>query len=185
MLLIIGGAARTGKSIIARRLLPEMHLPYLSLDILKMGLVNGVPEFGIDPNAGSIVVAEKLWPLVRAMAINMAETGVPYIIESEVLPKQVHTLARHVKVDIKACFLGYREIEPMQKLREIRVYRGHPNDYVTSYADAAVLALVNQMIAFSHYLYDECMRLGLPYFDTSHNFLQTLEQVMDYCRGGN
>jgi hypothetical protein len=41
------------------------------------------------------------------------------------------------------------------------------------------------MIAFSHYLYDECMRLGLPYFDTSHNFLQTLEQVMDYCRGGN
>ena len=64
MLLFIGGAARTGKGILVRRLLAEMHLPYLSLDVLKMGLARGVPEYAIDPDAGGMQVAERLWPLV-------------------------------------------------------------------------------------------------------------------------
>ncbi len=184
MLLIIGGAARTGKGIIARRLLVEKHLPYLSLDIVKMALFYGVPDFGLDdPDAPTVVVAEKLWPLVRAMAIYMIRSGVPYIIEGdEVLPKHVHALMQHDQLPIKACFLGYREIEPVQKLREIRAYSGHPNDWPSERDDGSVLDVIHAKIAFSHYLHDECTRLGLPYFDTSHDFLQTLEQVMDYFR---
>ncbi len=183
MLLIVGGAARTGKGIIARRLLAEMQMPYLSLDILKMGLVNGVPEFEVDPNASSIVVAEKLWPLVHAMAINMAETGLPYIIEGEILPRHVHELVDRDRLDVRACFLGYRRIAPAEKLQAIRTYSGHPNDWISSYVDADVLELVNQMIEFSQYLYDECMRLGLAYFDTSGDFGQALELAVDYLRG--
>ena len=56
MLFFIGGAARTGKGILARRLLVEQRLPYLSLDVLKMGLTRGVPEYEIDPDAGGIIV---------------------------------------------------------------------------------------------------------------------------------
>jgi hypothetical protein len=182
MLLIVGGPARTGKGIIARRLLIETHLPYLSLDIVKMGLANGVPAFGMDPDESSIIVAEKLWPLVRAMAINMIETGMDYIIEGEILPHHVHELIQHHQADLKACFLGYREIAPAQKLREIREFGGHPNDWISTFSDAYILELINQMITFSHYLHAECARLGLPYFDTSRNFRQTLDHVVDYLR---
>ena len=73
MLLFIGGAARTGKGILARRLLAEMQLPYLSIDVLKMGLARGVPEYAINPDAGGIIVAEKLWPLVREMSISLLQ----------------------------------------------------------------------------------------------------------------
>ena len=38
MLLFIGGAARTGKGILVRRLLVERHISYFSLDVLKMAL---------------------------------------------------------------------------------------------------------------------------------------------------
>ena len=56
MLLFIGGAARTGKGMLVRRLLVERRMPYLSLDVLKMGLARGVPEYDIDPDAGGIIV---------------------------------------------------------------------------------------------------------------------------------
>ncbi len=60
MLIFIGGAARTGKGILARRLLSECQLPFLSLDVLKMGLARGVPEYPIDPDAGGGEVARQM-----------------------------------------------------------------------------------------------------------------------------
>jgi len=182
MLLIIGGAPRTGKGIIARRLLRERQMPYLSLDILKMGLVNALPVLGIDPDASSITVAEQLCPLVRAMAVNMIETGVPYIIEGEILPRHVEELDRLHPGAVRACFLGYAEITLAHKLREIRTFSGHPNDWTASSPDAEVLELVESAIEFSHDLSDECARLSIAYFDTSHDFLATLNRVVDYLR---
>src|SRR4051794_18579267 len=92
MLLFIGGAARTGKGILVRRLLVDRQMPYLSLDVLKMGLARGVPEYEIDPDAGGMVVAARLWPLVREMSLNLLAERVDYAIEGELAPKQVAAL---------------------------------------------------------------------------------------------
>ncbi|MCW3095715.1 MAG: hypothetical protein JWL77_1333, partial [Chthonomonadaceae bacterium] len=170
MLLIIGGAARTGKSILSRRLLLETHQPYLSLDVLKMGLVNGLPSFGLDPEASAIAIAEQLWPLVKAMAVNMVETDVHYTIEGEILPKHADELALRFPKEVRAGFLGYADIVPRQKLAEIRKFGGHPNDWLTDYPDEDILELVEQNVEFSRYLQKECRRLGIPYFDTSESF---------------
>ena len=89
MLLFIGGAARTGKGMLVRRLLVEMHMSFLSIDVLKMGLARGVPEYGLEPDAGGIIVAEKLWPLVREMSINLLGEGVDYAMEGELLPQHL------------------------------------------------------------------------------------------------
>jgi hypothetical protein len=182
MLLIVGGAPRTGKGIIARRLLVETRMPYLSLDVLKMGLVHAVPSLGVDPDASSIAVSEQLWPLVRAMAVNMIETGVPYIIEGEILPKHVDELGRLHPGEVRACFLGYAGIEPQRKLREVREFGGHPNDWTSTSPDAEELGLIEDAIGFSRYLSDECARLGIAYFDTSRDFLPTLDRAATYLR---
>ena len=49
VLYIIGGAARAGKSIISRKFMLDTGIPCFSLDILMMGLANGLPEYGINP----------------------------------------------------------------------------------------------------------------------------------------
>jgi hypothetical protein len=183
MIRIIGGAARTGKSLLSRRLLLETQQPYLSLDVLKMGLVNGLPEYGVDPEASSQEVAEKLWPIVRAMCVNMIETGVYYIVEGEILPHHADELAQRYPGEIRACFLGYAEVAPEHKLREIREFGGHPNDWIADYPDEYVLDFVRDSIEFSRYLRDECAKRNLPYFDTSFDFLETLDQAAEYLRG--
>jgi hypothetical protein len=182
MLLFIGGAARTGKGMLVRRLLVDRQMAYLSLDVLKMGLARGVPEYDIDPDAGGIRVAERLWPLVREMSVNLLAERVDYAIEGELVPKHVNALRHAYPSQIKACFLGYTTITPAQKLHEIRMHTGYPNDWSSSYADLALLNIITREIAFSQYLMDECATCHLPYFDTSHNFVQTLDQVVAYVQ---
>ncbi|MBZ0300927.1 MAG: hypothetical protein K8J31_14355 [Anaerolineae bacterium] len=184
MLLFIGGAARTGKGILVRRLLVEQQMSYLSLDVLKMGLTRGVPEYEIDPDAGPMVLGERLWPLVREMSLNLLMEQVNYSIEGELLPKHVAALRSDYPEQVRACFLGYTEITPAQKLHEIRAHAGYPNDWSSECSDAELLPIITNMIAFSHYLREECAVYAFPYFDTSHAFEQTHDEVVAYIRAG-
>jgi len=183
MLIFIGGAARTGKGMIVRRLLAEMQLPFLSLDVLKMGLARGVPEYTIDPDAGAMQVAESLWPLVREMSINLLHEQMDYVFEGEILPKNVDAVRHVYPTQVRACFLGYSTITPAQKLHEIRTHAGHPNDWPREYPDADLLAIIDREIAFSQYVQAECIRYHFRYFDMSHNFMPVLDEVVAYLRG--
>ena len=182
MLLLIGGAARTGKGILVRRLLVEMHMSYLNIDVLKMGLKRGVPEYDIDPDAGGIAIGERIWPLVREMSENLVRDGVKYAIEGELLPRHVESFRQKYPSQVKACFLGYSETTPAQKLQEIRTYAGFPNDWSSDYSDENLLNTIERMIEFSHYLKQECAKYNLRYFDVSHDFLQTLDEVVLYIK---
>ena len=183
MLFYIGGAARTGKGILARRLLAAMQLPYLSLDVLKMGLARGAPEYPIDPDAGAIQVAARLWPLVREMSISLLREQADYVFEGEILPKDVDTLRQTYPTQIRACFLGYVSTTPTHKLHEIRAHAGHPNDWPQCYADADLLTIIRREIEFSEYLRAECARYQFQFFDMSHQFMATLDEVVAYIQG--
>ena len=182
MLFFIGGAARTGKGILARRLLADMGLPYLSLDVLKMGLARGAPDFAIDPDGGAIQVAALLWPLVREMSISLLYDEVDYVFEGEILPKDVHALREMYPTQIKAYFLGYTNIMPIPKLTEIRAHAGHPNDWSQHYTDKDLLAIIHREIGFSKYLQAECAMYHLQYCDTLQQFLARLDEVVEYVR---
>ena len=132
----------------------------------------------IDPDAGGMQVAERLWPLVREMSMSLLDQRADYVMEGEILPKHVGALRHAHSAQIKACFLGYSTIAPAQKLREIRTHAGYPNDWPQSYADADLLTIIAREIAFSQYLQAECARYGFRYFDTSHQFMLTLDEVV-------
>jgi len=115
--------------------------------------------------------------------VNMVETGVHYTVEGEMLPEQVHELMQTYPGEIAACFLGYARITPAEKLRQIRAYSGHPNDWIQDFPDAYVLALVEESIEFSHTLKAECAKLGLAYLDVSDDFNGALDRADAILRG--
>lgn len=183
MLLFIGGAARTGKGMLARRLLSECTVPFLSLDVLKMGLARGVPEYAIDPDSGAVQVAERLWPLVREMSSSLLRDNVDYVFEGELLPKNIERLRNAYPTHVRACFLGYCTISSSQKLHDIRTHAGHPNDWPQEYVDADLLNIIRREIAFSQYVRAECLKYHMRYFETSSNFMQAQDDVVAYIRG--
>ena len=68
MVVLIAGASHTGKTALAQSLLEQKGYPYLSIDLLKMGLIrSGQTNLSPEDDAE---LTEYLWPIVREMIKN-------------------------------------------------------------------------------------------------------------------
>ena len=84
MVLLIGGASHTGKTLLAQRILEEQQYPYLSIDHLKMGLIrSGQTELTpMDDEK----LTPYLWPIVREMVKTAIENGQNLTVEGCYIP---------------------------------------------------------------------------------------------------
>ena len=184
MLYLVGGASRAGKSTLARRLLVERRIPYFSIDILMMGFANGYPAFGLDPETPSEVRGEKLWPILRAMAVNILEEArahPTYLLEGdELLPQRVAELMGEYRGQVRACFLGYTQADPAEKLRAVREVEPDWSDYCP---DEQALAFLAGQVEFSHWLERECAAHSLRYFDCSEDLQGAIDEAFYYLVG--
>ncbi len=65
MILLITGASHTGKTVLAQRILEKYHFSYLSIDLLKMGLIrSGYTDLRPEDDE---MLQSYLWPIIREM----------------------------------------------------------------------------------------------------------------------
>ena len=84
MIILIGGASHTGKTLFAQRLLEKYHYPYLSIDHLKMGLIRS-GNTNLTPMDDD-KLTDYLWPIVREMIKTAIENGQNLIVEGCYIP---------------------------------------------------------------------------------------------------
>ena len=84
MIILIGGASHTGKTLLAQRLLEQYRWPYLSIDHLKMGLIRS-GQTDLTPMDDDPLTAY-LWPIVREMVKTAIENGQNLIVEGCYIP---------------------------------------------------------------------------------------------------
>ena len=84
MIILIGGASHTGKTLLAQRLLEQYHWPYLSIDHLKMGLIRS-GQTALTPMDDD-KLTDYLWPIVREMVKTAIENGQNLIVEGCYIP---------------------------------------------------------------------------------------------------
>ncbi|MEA4912200.1 MAG: adenylate kinase [Oscillospiraceae bacterium] len=84
MVLLIGGASHTGKTLLAQRLLEKCRYPYLSIDHLKMGLIRS-GYTALTP-AQDDALTGYLWPVVREMIKTAIENRQNLIVEGCYIP---------------------------------------------------------------------------------------------------
>ena len=84
MVILIGGASHTGKTVLAQKLLEQYHYPYLSIDHLKMGLIRS-GQTSLTPMDDE-KLTEYLWPIVREMIETAIENGQNLIVEGCYIP---------------------------------------------------------------------------------------------------
>ena len=84
MVILIGGASHTGKTLLAQKLLEKYKYPYLSIDHLKMGLIrSGNTDLTpLDDDR----LTEYLWPIVREIVKTAVENKQNLIIEGCYIP---------------------------------------------------------------------------------------------------
>ena len=84
MILLIAGASHTGKTALAQKLLERHKYPYLSLDLLKMGLIrSGYTSLTpLDDDK----LTDYLWPVAQQMIKTAIENGQNLIVEGCYIP---------------------------------------------------------------------------------------------------
>ena len=184
MLFLVSGTSRSGKTLIARKLLADRQIPYLSLDWLMMGFNDGIPEYGIHHLLWPNEIAEKMLPFLRGMIDCMLIAGMDYVIEGEaMLPRSVAELIEEHPDRIRAVFVGYTEISVEDKLALVKQHSNGENDWLTAKSDEYIRDHIGNMIAYSKMIRTECEQHGLSYFDTSKDFPGTIEAATDFLVG--
>ena len=84
MVILIGGASHTGKTLLAQKLLETHHYPYLSIDHLKMGLIRSGQTALTPMDDDKLTML--LWPIVREMVKTAIENGQSLIVEGCYIP---------------------------------------------------------------------------------------------------
>ena len=84
MIILIAGASHTGKTLLAQRLLEHYHIPYLSIDHLKMGLIRS-GNTSLTPMDDDRLT-DYLWPIVREMIKTAVDNGQNLVIEGCYIP---------------------------------------------------------------------------------------------------
>ncbi|MDB4293607.1 hypothetical protein N9954_09400 [Maribacter sp.] len=180
MIYIISGTSRSGKTLIAKKMMQEYKIPYVSLDWLVMGFTNGIPEYGIHDKLWPNEIAERFWDFLKAMLENMIWSESDYIIEGEaVLPELIHTLMNEHPDGIKVCFVGYTNTSLSAKVKDVYSYSSD-NDWLTNKSNDYVERHISNMIAYSKRIRKSCEKYGIRYFDTSKNFTQVLNAAIAY-----
>ena len=184
MLFLVSGTSRSGKTLIARKVLADKQIPYLSLDWLMMGFNDGIPEFGIHHLLWPNEIAEKMWPFLLGVIDCMLVDGMDYVIEGEaMLPRLVAELVEKHPDRIKVVFVGYTEINVTDKVALVKKHGGGDNDWLTNESDEYIGDHIGNMIAYSRMIKNDCENHGLPYFDTSDDFSGAIEDATDFLVG--
>ena len=184
MLFVVGGAARSGKSTLARTLLERERVPYVSTDYVVSGLHHGAPELGIrheDPNPGR---SQKVWPILEPMARNILEVEVGYTIEGDVVvPAGVAGLRDRYPGQVRACFLAFPQWSPEHAMEIWKEYPDPINDWLAGLDQPDLLALAEEMVSYSRWLSGECARWNLPFIDVGIGRAESQAQALDELLG--
>ena len=85
MVILIGGASHTGKTLLAQKLLLKYKYPYLSVDHLKMGLIRS-GSTDLSPLSDDETLTKYLWPIVREIIKTAIENSQNLIVEGCYIP---------------------------------------------------------------------------------------------------
>lgn len=157
-LLLLGGAPRTGKSLLARALWQQDKLPSFSMDALVAGFMRLAPEAGIDW-AETPARAER----IAIAAYLVAQQGLTahdrYLLEGESITPVVADSLR-TKLDVQACFL----VLCTPVLADII---GHEtaDSWVGDLDAEDQRRTIDNIAARSQWLVEECNRRQFPYVD--------------------
>jgi len=184
MLFLVSGTSRSGKTLIAKKILADKRIPFLSLDWLMMGFNDGIPEYGIHHLLWPNEIAEKMGPFLLAMIESMLVNDMDYVIEGEaMLPQLVAGLVEKYPDKIKVVFVGYTAISAEDKVALVKEHGDGENDWLTNETDEYIRDHIGNMIAYSKMIRNECKKHGLTYFDTSEDFSGAIDAATDFLTG--
>jgi len=181
MIYIVSGVSRSGKTKVAKELLEQHKLPYLSTDAVMMAFMHGVKEVDLHDKMWPSELAEKLWGFLKHFIVTLIHSEEDYVLEGEAfLPSKIAELLLDYPEDIKVVFMGYDSVDIKAKVKDCKNYSTSDHDWLLQEDDAFIETHIRNMVGYSKELKDLCKKYNLPYFDQKDDFLGNIKRVQDF-----
>ena len=174
--IIIAGCARTGKTTLGLHFHNQGFVHY-KMDSIKRAMFK------------ALSLNIKDWHVISPMMASMISTIIEENMSDRVFNNEYYCIdtCHLYPIDILnmnlentiIVFLGYTNINKEEKLKFIRKYDSN-NIWTSKYDDSQLLHDIDLCIQYSEEVKKQCEELNIPFFDTSDNFSEVLDEVCMY-----
>ncbi len=177
MIILIGGASCTGKTLMAQKILEKYHVPYLSIDHLKMGLIRGGIACNFTAADSVETIGKRLWPILKGVIMTSIENKQDLIVEGCYIPPDfINDFEEEYLRDITAVFILFSKnyiednfISRIQTYRNVIEQRIFEED-----------RSINQFISEHTELRKVCIENQVQYFEIEQDYETEICRVYDY-----
>lgn len=175
MIYLIGGAPRSGKSVLGQQVAVNLKSSWISTDVLfqllHVAKVDGLATAWDATLPAIIAKAELFFPYLERFVWSVNSLADSYVIDGvDFLPAHVAQLAAHYP--IRAVFLGCSHMT----LVRFDQFPGRSQGYA-SLPEAMRRQIVHDVPLWSAFIQQEASRFGYPYMDTSDDFPARLHEA--------
>jgi 2-phosphoglycerate kinase len=175
MLYFIGGAPRSGKSILGQRISANLRIGWISTDLLMEVLrVRSDLEVKSEWNATPEAIAgtaDWFFPFLERFVWRVSSMAEDYLIEGvDFLPTQVAQLSDQYQV--RAVFLGCSKMS----LKKFDEFPGRSNGYAFL-PEEMRRQFAQDIPLWSGFIHQEAERFGYPYVDMIGDFSSRLSEA--------
>lgn len=119
------------------------------------------------------------------MIERLLDDGRDYLIEGSCLrPDDIAATLEAYTDRARGCFLGNPELAPETKAAQVGAHAGGLHDWLGGAADDVIFEHVERNCLVSVRLRDDCLALGLRFFDTGGDFPAALDAATAFLTVG-
>ena len=177
MIILISGIGSTGKTLMAQKLLEKYHIPYLSIDHIKMGIYRGSKNCGFTPLDSSKVIGDQLWPIIKGMIMTNIENEQHIVIEG--------------------CYLSpdyLKDFDEDYSEKIIPVFFGFSENYIRENFETAIVKYRNvierriwpeertkdELIKEHKEFKAQCLQAGVRYFEIENDYDKDILAIYEF-----
>jgi putative acetyltransferase len=172
---LIGGVGGTGKTLLASKLMRVLHIPYVSIDHLMMGMVRSDPDCHFSPLDSGETIGRHMWPFLKAVIQTNIENNHSIILEGfQLQPEWVTDFTEEYQKHIIPVFIGFSE----QYLRSNLVSNIRKHRHVVERRENEALN-IESLITQHLRLKSECVKHQVTHFEIDESYESSMERVLD------
>lgn len=178
MIILITGATHTGKTACAQKLMERLHIPYISQDHIKMGLIRSGYST-LSPDSPDAKLTDYLWPVTKEIIKTAIENKQNLIVEGCYIPfTWKKDFDNEYMQEIRYICLCFSERYITEHYSEIMKYENCIENRIDDgYCTVELLKTDNENFR------EGCVRNGLSYVMIDDDYEQTIENLLGKSDG--
>lgn len=173
---IIAGPGRCGKTTLSM-MLREKGLVHYKMDSIKRGIDNNFwNEYQSEWNVVSPKMAHLIGYIIKEQLSDIIKDTEYYVIDTcHLYPKDIYEQKLENTIIV---FMGFADISAQEKLKIVR--EKDIGVWTSNKSDESLLISLQSGIDYSKEAKEQCKKYGYKYFDTSSDFLNTINEAYKY-----